>query len=136
MMAYNPLTGKYTPDPVPTSGPVTGFKPYITTPAQPVTVGPVAPGKRATPGDFRRAEEASNVGAPVYTPSPIGATGEFVEETPSGNKKFRATDGTVFEDEDTYNAYQAMLNEKESALDIKKRESQSAYDLLYAQFAQ
>ena len=91
---------------------------------------------RATPGQFRQAEEASNVGAPVYTPSAVGETGEFVEETPSGKKKFRATDGTVFEDEDTYNAYQTMLNEKESALDIKKRESQSAYDLLYAQFAQ
>lgn len=91
---------------------------------------------RATPGQFRQAEEASNIGAPVYTPSPIGATGEFVEETPDGKKKFRATDGTIFEDEDTYNAYQAMLNEKESALDIKKRESQSAYDLLYSQFAQ
>jgi hypothetical protein len=91
---------------------------------------------RATPGQFRQAEEASNVGAPVYTPSAVGETSEFVEETPSGKKKFRATDGTVFEDEDTYNAYQTMLNEKESALDIKKRESQSAYDLLYAQFAQ
>lgn len=139
-MAYNPLTGRYTPDPVPTSGPVTGFKPYITKPAAPVTVGPVAPRKPATPGQFREAEEASNKTGPIqataYTPSGVAETGEFAEETPSGNKKFRATDGTLFEDEATYNAYQNMLNEKESALDIKRRESQSAYDLLYAQFAQ
>jgi hypothetical protein len=50
--------------------------------------------------------------------------------------KFTATDGTVFTDKDTYNAYQKMLDEKETAMDIKKREGQSAYDLLYAQFAQ
>lgn len=51
-------------------------------------------------------------------------------------KKFVATDGTPFEDEDTYLAYQKMLDEKETAMDIKKREGQSAYDLLYTQFAQ
>ena len=60
----------------------------------------------------------------------------IVTDTPAGPKKFRATDGTVFESEDTYNAYQNMLNERESAFDIKKRESQSAYALLYSQFAQ
>jgi hypothetical protein len=54
----------------------------------------------------------------------------------SGSNKFVASDGTAFEDEDTYAAYQAMLDEKETAMDIKKREGQSAYDLLYSQFAQ
>ena len=53
-----------------------------------------------------------------------------------GVKKFTATDGTKFEDEDTYLAYQKMLDEKETAMGIKKREGQSAYDLLYLQFAQ
>jgi hypothetical protein len=53
-----------------------------------------------------------------------------------GAKKFTATDGTKFEDEDTYLAYQKMLDEKETAMGIKKREGQSAYDLLYLQFAQ
>ena len=57
-------------------------------------------------------------------------------DTPAVPKKFRATDGTVFEDEGVYTSYQNMLNERESALDIKRRESQSAYDLLYSQFAQ
>jgi hypothetical protein len=54
----------------------------------------------------------------------------------AGGTKFTATDGTKFEDEDTYLAYQKMLDEKETAMDIKKREGQSAYDLLYTQFAQ
>jgi hypothetical protein len=53
-----------------------------------------------------------------------------------GGTKFTASDGTKFEDEDTYLAYQAMLDDKETAMDIKKREGQSAYDLLYTQFAQ
>jgi hypothetical protein len=53
-----------------------------------------------------------------------------------GGTKFTATDGTPFEDEDTYLAYQKMLDEKETAMDIKRREGQSAYDLLYTQFAQ
>jgi hypothetical protein len=132
-MAYDPLTGRYTPDPVKPSN----FTYGQGNPLSNVYVPPAATTPtRATPGQFRRAEDTSNIGAPAYTPSAVGATGEFVEETLSDKKKFRATDGTVFEDEDTYNAYQAMLNEKESALDIKKRESQSAYDLLYAQFAQ
>jgi hypothetical protein len=53
----------------------------------------------------------------------------------AGGAKFTATDGTVFTDKDTYNAYQKMLDEKETALDIKKREGQSAYDLLYLEFS-
>jgi hypothetical protein len=54
----------------------------------------------------------------------------------AGGAKFTASDGTVFTDEATYVAYQKLLDEKETAMDIKKREGQSAYDLLYAQFAQ
>jgi hypothetical protein len=54
----------------------------------------------------------------------------------AGGAKFTATDGTVFTDEATFLAYQKLLDEKETAMDIKKREGQSAYDLLYAQFAQ
>ena len=65
-----------------------------------------------------------------------GITGGGVDLNKVGAKKFTATDGTAFEDEATYLAYQKMLDEKETALDIKKREGQSAYDLLYTQFAQ
>jgi len=65
-----------------------------------------------------------------------GNNGAGADLNKVGAKKFTATDGTAFEDEATYLAYQKMLDEKETALDIKKREGQSAYDLLYAQFAQ
>ena len=63
-----------------------------------------------------------------------GASG--TSGTTGGNAaKLTASDGTVFTDKDTYLAYQAMLNEKETALDIKKRAGQSAYDLLYLEFS-
>ena len=77
---------------------------------------------------------------PKGTTGSTGSTGstgatDATGDTGGGGTKFTATDGTVFTDEDTYLAYQKMLNEKETALDIKKREGQSAYDLLYAEFA-
>lgn len=103
-MAYNPLTGKYTPDRPPTSGPIPGFTPYITTPSKPVTVGPVAP-KRTSPGDFRRAEERSNetgpIVAPTYDPTLIDENGEF-------------DTGAIDEGDDTserQDAYQRLFDE-------------------------
>jgi hypothetical protein len=63
-------------------------------------------------------------------PTGTGPTGTL----PAGNP-FTASDGTPFTDKDTYLAYQAMLDEKATALDVKKREGQSAYDLLYLEFA-
>ena len=143
-MAYDPLTGRYTPDPVKPSNFTYGqgnplsnvYVPPATVRTPTQTEAPA----RASLGSFRaaedKAEEEFYAMYPDYRRPGIDEGGDFVEETLDGKKKFRATDGTIFEDEDTYNAYQAMLNEKESALDIKKRESQSAYDLLYAQFAQ
>jgi len=70
----------------------------------------------------------------VVSGAPIIASGSNVNVV--GGAKFTATDGTKFENEETFLAYQKMLDEKETAMDIKKREGQSAYDLLYAQFAQ
>jgi len=72
-----------------------------------------------------------------------GTTGGATGGTPGagtpnagGNAaKLTASDGTVFTDKDTYLAYQAMLNEKETALDVKKRAGQYAYDLLYLEFS-
>jgi hypothetical protein len=46
-----------------------------------------------------------------------------------------APDGTVFQDATAYAAYVGYLSDKESAFDTKKRESQSAFDLMYAEFA-
>jgi hypothetical protein len=52
--------------------------------------------------------------------------------TPS---KLIAPDGTVFEDPTAYAAYVGYLSDKQSAFDTKKRQSQSAFDLMYAEFA-
>jgi hypothetical protein len=74
-----------------------------------------------------------------YVTNPVGGGGGGGGgggEGEGDESKFTATDGTKFEDEATYLAYQKMLDEKETAMDIKKREGQSAYDLLYTQFAQ
>jgi hypothetical protein len=109
-------------------------------------------GNTQTTGTLRRAITADGKGgskiSTVTEKNPdyvSGSRGGIVKGTPSdsiipgkgdGGTKFTATDGTKFEDEDTYLAYQKMLDEKETAMDIKKREGQSAYDLLYTQFAQ
>jgi hypothetical protein len=77
-----------------------------------------------TPGDGTPGDGTPGAG----TPGAGGTTG--------GNAaKLTASDGTVFTDKDTYLAYQTMLDEKETALDVKKRAGESAYDLLYLEFS-
>jgi hypothetical protein len=121
-MAYDPLTGRYTPDPVPTSGPVRGFTPYLTAPAKPVTVGPVAPRKAATPGDFRKAEETSNASGPVKQTiiEPEVTVDEQVKVTP----------------QDTATATQNLLlaQQQRAQEEAARRDRQSAYDILYNEF--
>lgn len=46
-----------------------------------------------------------------------------------------APDGTVFADPAAYAAYVGYLGKKENAFDTAKRASQSAFDLMYAEFA-
>jgi hypothetical protein len=46
-----------------------------------------------------------------------------------------APDGTVFQDATAYAAYVGYLSDKQSAFDTQKRSSQSAFDLMYAEFA-
>lgn len=46
-----------------------------------------------------------------------------------------APDGTVFQDAEAYAAYVGFLSSKQSAFDTQKRSSQSAFDLMYAEFA-
>ena len=53
----------------------------------------------------------------------------------SGSTNLIAPDGTVFQDATAYAAYVGYLSDKKSAFDINKRSSQSAFDLLYAEFA-
>ena len=50
--------------------------------------------------------------------------------------KYTAADGTVFTDLATYEKYQALLGEKADIADTKKRAGESAYSLLYQEFAQ
>ena len=64
------------------------------------------------------------------------ATKEASAITP-GNASTRliAPDGTVFQDASAYAAYVGYLSDKQSAFDTQKRSSQSAFDLMYAEFA-
>lgn len=81
---------------------------------------PVTPA-RATPGAFRRAEEASNVGAPVYTPSGLTPTGEFATQPEP------TTTTTTTTITDPYAQY---------LKDLKSQEGISAYNLLLNEFTQ
>jgi hypothetical protein len=49
---------------------------------------------------------------------------------------YTATDGTTFTDKDTYDRYQAMLTDKASIADTRKRDSESAYNILYKKFSE
>lgn len=73
---------------------------------------------------------SENVGVATPTVTVGGNTGSSTAST-----KLVAPDGTVFEDPTAYAAYVGYLSDKTSAFDTKKRESQSAFDLMYAEFA-
>lgn len=49
---------------------------------------------------------------------------------------FTATDGTQFTDKGTYERYQEMLADKTSIADTRKRDSESAYNILYKKFSE
>jgi len=59
-----------------------------------------------------------------------------IYELPKAETKYTAADGTVFTDFATYEKYQALLGEKEDIASTKKRAGESAYALLYQEFAQ
>lgn len=143
-MAYDPLTGRYTPDPVKPSN----FTYGQGNPLSNVYVPPAST-TRATPGQFRRAEDTSNQGAPAYTPTPLTETGEFVET----NKTNAATVVSTYTDPNTGDVIAVYSDgtrnilskgtlglQNKAATDLanaeKKAERQSAYDLLYSQFKQ
>jgi hypothetical protein len=95
---------------------------YITGAGVPgVSPAPQVP--QATPyRGFRAAEDESNIGAPVYTPSSLTQTGEFIEE--DENKR------------NTEDATQRLLLERQIAAEEEadRRDRQSAYDILYNEF--
>ncbi len=49
---------------------------------------------------------------------------------------YTATDGTVFNDKATYERYQTMLGDKTSLADTRRREGESAYNILYKKFSE
>jgi len=59
-----------------------------------------------------------------------------IYELPKAETKYTAADGTVFTDLATYEKYQALLGEKEDIASTKRRSGESAYALLYQEFAQ
>jgi len=117
-MAYDPLTGRYTPDPVAPSNFTYGQgNPLSNVYVPPAAVAPT----RATPGQFRRAEDTSNKGAPAYTPTPLTATGEFATQP----EPITTTTTTTLTD-----PYAQYLK------DVKSQEGVSAYNLLLNEFTQ
>lgn len=69
-----------------------------------------------------------------------GVVGSGKPKTPtivpgSASTNLVAPDGTVFQDAGAYAAYVGYLSDKQSAFDTQKRSSQSAFDLMYAEFA-
>jgi hypothetical protein len=71
---------------------------------------------------------AESVGAKLNT-----TTGKY--ELPKADTKYTAADGTVFTDLDAYERYQGMIDETTDIASTKKRAGESAYALLYAEFA-
>jgi len=61
-------------------------------------------------------------------------TGKY--ELPKADTIYTAADGTKFTDLDAYTKYQEMLGEKADIASTKKRAGESAYALLYQEFAQ
>lgn len=120
-MAYDPLTGRYTPDPVKPSN----FTYGQGNPLSNVYVPPAS--QISAYRGFRAAEEASNVGAPVYTPSATDEFGNFVTTATATlppapvNQLPLKTEAQIAAD---------------AAAAERQGQRQSAYDLLYSQFKQ
>ena len=66
------------------------------------------------------------------TSTGTGGTGTSTD----GIKKYTATDGTVFSGKATYDKYEALLADKSSISDTKKRDGESAYNILYKRFSE
>jgi hypothetical protein len=82
----------------------------------------------------------TTAGPLLTTISPVLTTaGSLITTKPPGVLTYTATDGTVFTDQAAFAAYQKILTDEKLAKDAlaaeKTADRQSAYDLLYAQFA-
>lgn len=87
-----------------------------------------------TGGPLAGQDKAGNI--PIQASAPAENTSGG--DTGGGNKSvtYTATDGTKFDNEDTYKKYQAMLDDKTSIADTTRRESESAYNILYKKFSE
>jgi hypothetical protein len=65
-------------------------------------------------------------------------SGGGIEGGGGGDKPvtYTATDGTVFNDKATYEKYQELLGDKESIAETKRRDGESAYNILYKKFSE
>ena len=116
-------------------------------PAAPKVTQTTAEKDAAELADLKKqvAEIAAQTGQKVDT-----KTGQIIIDEAAVAKKFGATptikpgaastnliapDGTVFQDATAYAAYVGYLSDKQSAFETQKRSSQSAFDLMYAEFA-
>jgi hypothetical protein len=126
---YDPRSGN-TPDAKPLD--IAGMRYQAQAPkSTEKTVDPVIAEGRAAAAEARAAAAGSAAAA--------GGTITDGKYTPPANslvKKYTAADGTEFTDLATYEKYQALLGEKEDISSTKKRSGESAYALLYQEFAQ
>ena len=144
--------------------PATTLQPTVTIGGAPASYKPTAtpnfitgegvPGVKTTPKSAT--EDSADVIAAKKTAADIAAatgqkidpkTGQIIVDEAAIAKKFPtikpgaastnlvAPDGTVFQDPTAYAAYVGYLSDKKSAFDTEKRSSQSAFDLMYAEFA-
>jgi hypothetical protein len=114
----------------------TGVTPETYT--SPVTPESTPGSTQVFPGDFGN---GGAVGEFVTPATPTGSTGPTGPGStgptgpgptgPTGPVTFTATDGKVFTDQAAFATYQASLNEQ---AEKKRREGQSAYSLLFAEF--
>lgn len=106
-----------------------------------------APAPKKSPLQSFKEAEAKTITDVVDAGTPTGPTGPALTVTGtatttapvvpgSASTNLVAPDGTVFQDPTAYAAYVGYITRKEDAFDLQKRSSQSAYDLLYEEFAQ
>ena len=121
------------------------LEPTVTIGGAPAGYRPVTPESEAAKTQAavdatKAAEKAAVDKAAAETAAAVAATAgktKAATKIVPGNASTNlvAPDGTVFQDPTAYAAYVGYLSDKQSAFDTQKRSSQSAFDLMYAEFA-
>jgi hypothetical protein len=89
-----------------------------------------------TSGPLAGQDKSGNIPIQAVVEEPL--TGSLGGGTGDGKKPitYTATDGTVFNDKATYEKYQELLGDRESIASTKRRDGESAYNLLYKKFSE